>query len=351
MGSLPSRNDSDEDRRLEEATRWIARIRDRDIDASDPLYDEFSSWIEADPANEAAYQEMLGFWDMTAQPARHVDALQAGSIARTEKQRHERADRVPENRGVPGRRRTERHGRARAIYATAASLLIFAAIAVANKQKILDHIATDFSTETEMSAPIRLVDGSSVILNAGSAIDVDMTDSYRQVRLLKGEVWFDVASNPAVPFKVTARHGSVSVTGTKFNLSQAEDGYATVSLMEGAIRVSGPKDQDGNSAVLKPGQQITMSSIGLSPPKPFDTTAVTAWQREQLVFYDAPLSTVIDALNRHRDGRIVLINDRYRSHTISGVFSTRDTDAALSAIAEMLPIKAIRLTDYLILLR
>jgi transmembrane sensor len=78
---------------------------------------------------------------------------------------------------------------------------------------------------------------------------------------------------------------------------------------------------------------------------------VTAWLRGQIVFFNTPLRAVIAELNRYRRGYIVIANGKLETLKISGVFATDDPNAALAAIAATLPVRIIRLTDYLVLLR
>ena len=60
---------------------------------------------------------------------------------------------------------------------------------------------------------------------------------------------------------------------------------------------------------------------------------------------------MVDTLNRHRRGHIVLTSKELSSLKVSGIFSTDDPDAALEVMASTLPIQQVRLTDYLVLIR
>ena len=69
---------------------------------------------------------------------------------------------------------------------------------------------------------VDLADGSRVTLGTDSAVDVDLDQQHRQVRLLRGEAWLDVKSDPARPFLVETGPGSVRVTGTRFGVRMTD---------------------------------------------------------------------------------------------------------------------------------
>lgn len=361
MPEFSDLHDDETERRLEDAAHWIAKLRDPETGDSPILRSEFSRWIADSAANAEAYEELLRLWGLTGQPAQllvsHVSAHGNGSLPLPGQgapfDRHG-ADQTngaarPSKRMLAATRRTGRERR-RGLAALCACLLLMAAISFAFKQTVVTQIASDHQTGTERSSPIQLVEGTSVTLNADSAIAVDINTHHRRVELLEGEAWFEVAENAEVPFKVETKYGDVIVTGTKFNVRLTEDGSAIVSLAEGKVNLSRHNGATDGTVALLPGEEARVNPSYISPPTSSDLLAVTAWRRGQFVFYDAPLADVVNALNRHRSGKIVLLGDQHRSLKISGVFSTTDTNAALSAIEETLPVTVTRLTDYLVLI-
>ncbi len=211
---------------------------------------------------------------------------------------------------------------------------------------------SDYITAVGEEAPIETGDGSRITLNTDSALAMDYSARERRVRLLKGEAWFNVASTDKRPFIVSTDAGAVRVTGTQFNV-RLVDGGAFVSLDEGRVELRVPNNSrlEDSPIVLEPGQQAVLAGNRISAPAPFDRTAVTAWLRGQFVFYHTPLAEVVDTLNRHRRGHIVLTSKELSSLKVSGIFSTDDPDAALEVMASTLPIQQVRLTDYLVLIR
>ncbi|MBS0029970.1 FecR family protein [Chitinophaga sp. 22321] len=132
-----------------------------------------------------------------------------------------------------------------------------------------------------------LADGSKVWLNAASSLTYPTSFSGKQRRvIIKGEGYFEVASNAAAPF-VVARPDKgleVQVLGTHFDVNTYDDEPdIRVTLVSGAVRVSGGASQQ--PVVISPGQQarITPSSTVV---KQVDAADVTAW-KEGLFVFDA----------------------------------------------------------------
>ncbi|OJF95687.1 FecR domain-containing protein [Pararhizobium antarcticum] len=56
------------------------------------------------------------------------------------------------------------------------------------------HLQADIIAGTDEMPIVRLEDGSTVQLNASSAIALDFTETRRAVRLLRGQAYFEVAN-------------------------------------------------------------------------------------------------------------------------------------------------------------
>lgn len=342
---------------LEEAAVWQARLRDADsgTPAGRKLRADFNQWLLADTRHRQAYAEMESLWgaletpveQMIAEESASYDAQSVTPIA------------SPTGTASPqtARRRIFRAHFSLPIKSLtmAACLVLMVFVTIGWQQDWVTHWQSDYITAVGEEAPIETDDGSRITLNTDSALAMDYNAQERRVRLLKGEAWFNVASTDKRPFIVSTEAGAVRVTGTQFNVRLAGD-TAIVSLDEGrvelrTIRPENSDTPDEQPIVLEPGQQAVLAGNRISAPEPFDRTAVTAWLRGQFVFYNTPLAEVVDTLNRHRHGRIVVTSNELNKLKVSGIFSTDDPDAALEVIASTLPIQQTRLTDYLVLIR
>ena len=101
---------------------------------------------------------------------------------------------------------------------------------------------------------VELPDGSTVFLNHNSTIRYDKSFSPRTINL-EGEAFFSVAS-AETSFMVTSRHGTITVTGTEFDVRATED-ELVIEVEEGTVEVEA-KDQPVNK--LKRGDRAVYHS-------------------------------------------------------------------------------------------
>ena len=77
-------------------------------------------------------------------------------------------------------------------------------------------------------------------LNAASSLRFPTRFTERErVVSLKGEAYFEIAKNPAQPFRVVTDEGmDVEVTGTHFNImAYVDEEYIKTTLTEGKVRI------------------------------------------------------------------------------------------------------------------
>jgi len=137
-----------------------------------------------------------------------------------------------------------------------------------------------------------LPDGSKVWLNAASSIKFPSVfrGKIREVEL-KGEAYFEVAKNAAMPFKVKSAHAQIEVLGTHFNVRAYDDEKAMkTTLVEGAVKIT-----SGNSTnVLKPGDQAVLNGDnGMKVINDVDAELETAWKNGLFQFKDAGIEEIM----------------------------------------------------------
>jgi len=339
---------------LEQAATWQARLREAASAGraeERKLRADFSQWLLSDTRHRQAFAEMESLWGALEIP---VEQLMAEQGVAEDGAAYEADTVTPISSEVgtasPHTNKYRTPPSQRLAMAACLVLAIFATLGW--QQDWATQWQSDYLTAVGEQIPINTEDGSRITLNTDSALAMDYSARERRVRLLKGEAWFNVASDDKRPFIVSTDAGAVRVTGTQFNV-RLVDGGAFVSLDEGRVELRVPNNSrlEDSPIVLEPGQQAVLAGKCISAPVPFDRTAVTAWLRGQFVFYNTPLAEVVETLNRHRHGRILVTSKELNSLKVSGIFSTDNPDAALEVIASTLPIQQTRLTDYLVLIR
>lgn len=175
-----------------------------------------------------------------------------------------------------------------------------------------------------------LEDGSRVRLNTDSAVRVAYWGDARRVFLRRGQAFFEVAHDPARPFRVDAGEAEVRALGTRFDVRREAGGVA-VTLLDGRVRV---EDDRGEAADLEPRQQLRVTDAGLGRVRPAAPEAAS-WTTGRLVFHDAPLAAAIDEANRYSARKVELVGaPRLAAEPVSGVFDAGDVEAFAAAVAE-----------------
>lgn len=180
---------------------------------------------------------------------------------------------------VATRVRQRRSQRRRLVKRAAASaLLIAVGIWAVPYFRDTSTVATPAASRQSLA----LSDGSQAELNAQTELKTDFRYGRRQISLTQGEAFFSVAKDPAHPFLVTTPAGTVRVTGTKFNVRLGTDGFAEVTLLEGAVQV----EREGvTSVALAPNEQVAFGShpSAVRTLSATEIETITAWRQGRLV--------------------------------------------------------------------
>ncbi|MGE8293891.1 MAG: FecR family protein [Sphingobacterium sp.] len=142
---------------------------------------------------------------------------------------------------------------------------------------------------------LTLADGTQVWLNAQSSITYPSAfrGSSREVTIT-GEVYFEVAHNAAMPFRVKSENQLIEVLGTHFNVNTYNvKSMAKTTLLSGSIALTNTHQR----IILKPGEQGIVSAHSMSV-KNVDPAEVIAWKEGYFDFTDADIGSVIDELGR-----------------------------------------------------
>lgn len=215
-----------------------------------------------------------------------------------------------------------------------------------------DRWRSDYYTVVGEQKTITLADGSRVQLDTDTALSVAFNDAGRRITLLRGRALFAVAKDPRRPFEVVADAAVVMALGTVFEvLRDTHDTRITVE--EHAVGVKGLHAKDYAPANrVAAGQQARYSAErGLSPPVAIDVKQLSAWRRGKLIFKNRPLAEVVAELDRYYPGRMLIVGGGLQTLRVTGVFPATDAAAALDMIADILPVKLMRVTPWLTLLR
>lgn len=215
------------------------------------------------------------------------------------------AARVP----APGARDTlQRQGRRKAIGALLglAGLGSSAGLAWQVWRQQVPQWQTRFATATGRIGRLALPEGSTLTLDAGSAVEVRLMAARREVRLLRGSAFFDVAPDAGRPFAVQAGPASVTVLGTRFAVEWGAGGVG-VAVASGRVSVRGMPA--GGATALGAGQAAHVDAAGTVRPAPAPAPDdVAPWRSGWLQFDHVALGDAAARLARYRPGPPVRVS-------------------------------------------
>jgi transmembrane sensor len=198
-----------------------------------------------------------------------------------------------------------------------------------------------FATGKGEHRMLKLADGSTVELNAGSQLSVTLGRHDRHVAMSEGEAVFDVAADKARPFLIDVGDRTVRVVGTRFDVRRRA-GQLSVSVERGLVEVNPADGATGHGFRLRPGQRLDhvegAVDVELSA---VDPAQVASWRTGRLIYRDRPLSEVVADLNQQFAKPIAIEDASLAQTRVSGVLVVDDQAAVIRRLALLAPIKAL----------
>lgn len=204
------------------------------------------------------------------------------------------------------------------------------------------------ATEIGEVRTTKLADGSVLVLDAGTRLQVTLGQARREVRLLSGRARFDVAKDPSRPFVVSSGENEIEAIGTSFDVIRRETG-TVVLLREGVVALRTPADASASAnagavaTMMAPGEQIAVGNDGKRSPKRIvqpEADAAAAWKRRVIEATDQSLEDLLADANRYGRTRIVLTDASLKDRKISGVFHADDTQTIVAVLERYFGLRA-----------
>ncbi len=205
----------------------------------------------------------------------------------------------------------------------------------------------DYRTGTGEQRAVYLADGTHIMLNTYSAIDVAFDAQHRTIRLITGDILITthpvhtLISDPR-PFIVETAEGCIRALGTRFTVSQRK-GRTHVAVLEHAVEVTLAAAPD-RQYILPAGQQLSFTRHTLNNATTLDKQT-TGWTQGQIIADNIRLGDFITDLGRYRTG-LLRCDPAVAELRLSGVFPLDDTDRILETLPSVLPVRVRLLTRY-----
>lgn len=203
------------------------------------------------------------------------------------------------------------------------------------------HYMTQIAEVREVSLP----DGTRVTLGARSRLDISFSPQLRVVRLVDGEAFFDVVSDPSRPFHVLAGDRLIRVLGTRFNVTRAGS-VVRVAVVEGRVELlaNGPvsvpiAELVETAEVLTAGDRaLVEEDSAVRVETGVDENSHSSWQNNWLSYEDASLAEIVAHISRYESRRIILSSPEIGQLRLTAAFGVNDIDQFLAGMEAVHPI-------------
>jgi transmembrane sensor len=326
-----------------EAAAWVARFDAGDVSAKDQA--AFQEWLNRSPLHRQAIADYGKLWS-------EFDALKLLTN--------------PDEAGHEANLRDNQPGmleKARPWLAACAAMAIIAAGGAAflhpkpqeTAKAESHHSARHFHPLTRLSYEtpvggqrrITLADGSSVILNTNSLLDVDFSAKCRDVHLRRGEAYFDVVHDKSRPFTVHAENYVVRDIGTAFDVHLSKTGLVEVGVTKGSVEVRPANGRQVSGlakslGIIAAGQNVVLGEKVERPKvvSSADLGRKLAWRQGQLIYNGQPLAEVLADVSRYSDIKIELADPALENLPVGGAFRTDQIEAIFAALENNFGIQA-----------
>lgn len=225
-----------------------------------------------------------------------------------------------------------------------------------------DYYVTDIGQQKS----VELDDGSRVILNTDSRIEIAFSAQHRDIRLVRGEAMFEVSQDGARPFRVYAGNGMVRAIGTAFTVYLRDADSVSVTVAHGAVELASipsPDSETGSDrnrtasasplAKIRAGQSATfgVDIQSIQTLEHAELSRQLSWRRGMLHFEGEPLSQAVREVSRYTTQRIVILDPALRDLRIGGYFKAGETDAMFEALESSFGVRVERVSEDLVHLR
>lgn len=191
----------------------------------------------------------------------------------------------------------------------------------------------DARTATGQRRQLTLDDGTRVMLNTGTAVDIQYTAGQRLIVLIEGEIFVETAAD-ARPMLVRTPHGDMRPLGTRFNVRLYPE-HTALTVIEHAVEVR--NRATGHAIKVAAGMRLVFDDGVLSEPQRADL-GPTEWHQGRLVLDDCRLDSALAELQRYRVG-VLRCSEDVAGLRLSGVYPLENIDRVLAAIAHALKLE------------
>jgi len=289
-----------------------------------------AKWLALVESGHASEADHARLQDWRSSSAHHENAWQRALLLR------QRFSGLPTDLAMAALDRPDMARRAAVKRALGVAALLPAAWLV-GRQMPVDVWRADLHTATGEQQQLTLADGSSLLLNTDSAVNLDLLAG--RLTLVRGEMALKVSVSS--PLTIEVPYGGIAVSHGEVCVRLNEQD-CRVSVISGSAQLQ--VAQAATALVVTQGQQATLQRSGLGPVEAFDAL-LPGWREGVLMAEDQLLGNFLRELSRYRPG-ILRWDPALERLRVTGSFRLEDTDRVLSLLAASLPLEVQSRTRY-----
>ncbi|WP_233161380.1 MULTISPECIES: FecR domain-containing protein [unclassified Achromobacter] len=324
----------------DQVVNWLLLLRSGRASPAD--YADFMAWRESDPLHENAWNQLTSA--LGSSFGRLSDFYPAGYAPQAQAQAATGANRLQvgpartaANTPLVSRKLVHSASRRRLLAGGGALAAGLVGMSVANELYPLKNLSADAATATGERRQYLLSDGSQILLDARTRIELDFAGASRNVRLLEGAVTVSVARDPNRPFYIHTEQGSVRSLGTRYMVRQ-QMRRSLVVVHEHEVEVV---TSNQARATVGAGTGARFDDMQIDTPRP-ELMADAAWETGWIAVRNRPLADIVAALRPYRSG-LLRVSMAAGGLLVTGQFPLDDSDATLDTLARTIPITIKRL--------
>ena len=304
---------------IEKAVEWHLQLNS--AAASDADRANFEAWQHQNPAHALAYSRIERMWgkfavvEPNAAKASIESALKSGKAIK----------------------KIAQHGKGIA-FGFVAIISAFSALQSQPAQIWLAENKTAIGEQRSIALP----DGSTLMLNTNTALDIDFSDHQRTIKLYQGEVLITVAKDKSRPLIIATSQGTARALGTKFNVKMINDATQVVVIKSSVETCTKPNLLSINKKMcitLYPNQGTNFTTSQIDAANNIDAENIASWSTGTMAMDNQPLNQVLTELQRYSKAQIQFNADEISNMRVSGVLPLNNMAQSLNLLAGKLPIQ------------
>jgi len=299
---------------IDQAIDWLVKLR---FDRPSPRTEQqFQHWLASHPHNPLAWQRVSQLGDELAGLPKD---LSRRTLDGSQRQRSSRRD----------------HLKLLGLLAVGGSL------GWATREPLgLPQLLADSSTATGERRQWQVSDGSHILLNTASAIDLHYSAEQRQLELVRGEVSLDSNPDDTRPFYIDTRIGPLTTLNGQLLLRENNQGLL-LAVRRGEVTLfptSASPRQVHSGETVQVGANGSVHAVALhSDP--------WGWTDGVLSVQQMPLGEFVAELARYRPG-LLRCAPEVANLKVSGTYQLADTAQILQLLTRSLPVRVDYKTRY-----